>query len=106
MHAATVRLVAGGYVYGDGRLVVLDERTGSVLWRYRHYPEPPPMSPNPAEEDWRGSVVPGIATSRSRLFVPAADGTGRLRQGADRRTDPRPDTVPTRTVPGRARMTT
>lgn len=77
VRAATVRLVAGGYVYvedGDGRLVVLDERTGSVRWTYRRYPEPPPMSPNPAEDDWRGFVVPGIATSGSRLFVPAADG--------------------------------
>ncbi|MFF9765264.1 PQQ-binding-like beta-propeller repeat protein [Streptomyces sp. NPDC014636] len=76
--AATVRLVANGYVYvedADGRLVVLDQRTGKVAWSYRRYPAPPPMSPILAEEDWRGFVVPGIATAKARLFVPGAEGT-------------------------------
>ncbi|WP_345058383.1 PQQ-binding-like beta-propeller repeat protein [Streptomyces rameus] len=76
--AATVRLVAHGYVYvedADGRLVVLDQKTGKPAWSYRRYPAPPPMSPILAEDDWRGFVVPGIATSRARLFVPGAGGT-------------------------------
>ncbi|MEU3464494.1 PQQ-binding-like beta-propeller repeat protein [Streptomyces sp. NPDC006733] len=78
VNAATVRLVAGGYVYVDdcdGRLVVLDQRTGKVAWSYRRFPTPPPMSNIIAEEDWRGFVVPGIATSQGRLFVPSAEGT-------------------------------
>ncbi|MFI5903958.1 PQQ-binding-like beta-propeller repeat protein [Streptomyces cyaneofuscatus] len=78
VEAATVRLVAGGYVYvedADGRLVVLDEKTGKVTWSYRRYPEPHPRSIILAEDDARGFVVPGIATSASRLFVPSADGT-------------------------------
>ncbi|MER6188394.1 PQQ-binding-like beta-propeller repeat protein [Streptomyces cyaneofuscatus] len=78
VEAATVRLVAGGYVYvedADGRLVVLDEKTGKVTWSYRRYPEPHPQSIILAEDDARGFVVPGIATSTSRLFVPSADGT-------------------------------
>jgi outer membrane protein assembly factor BamB len=76
--AATVRLVANGYVYvedADGRLVVLDQRTGKVAWSYRRYPAPLPTTNIPAEEDWRGFVVPGIATSKARLFVPADEGT-------------------------------
>ncbi|MFI0166914.1 PQQ-binding-like beta-propeller repeat protein [Streptomyces sp. NPDC017095] len=76
--AATVRLVAGGYVYvedADGRLVVLDRTTGKTVWSYRRYPAPPPMSPILAEDDWRGFVVPGIATAKGRLFVPGAEGT-------------------------------
>ncbi|MFD5986800.1 PQQ-binding-like beta-propeller repeat protein [Streptomyces cyaneofuscatus] len=78
VEAATVHLVAGGYVYvedADGRLVVLDEKTGKVTWSYRRYPEPHPRSIILAEDDARGFVVPGIATSASRLFVPSADGT-------------------------------
>ncbi|MEU2227988.1 PQQ-binding-like beta-propeller repeat protein [Streptomyces sp. NPDC018347] len=76
--AATVRLVAGGYVYvqdADGRLVVLDAETGETVWSYRRYPAPPPMSTVLAEEDWRGFVVPGIATAGGRLFMPADEGT-------------------------------
>ncbi|GAB1339654.1 hypothetical protein ACE1SV_62440 [Streptomyces sp. E-15] len=76
--AATVRLVAGGYVYvqdADGRLVVLDAETGEAVWSYRRYPAPPPTSTVLAEEDWRGFVVPGIATAGGRLFVPADEGT-------------------------------
>ncbi|MDR6974425.1 outer membrane protein assembly factor BamB [Streptomyces sp. 3330] len=78
VNAATVRLVANGYVYvedADGRLVVLDQKTGVVAWSYRRYPTPPPMSNIVAEDDWRGVVVPGIATSKARLFVPGAEGT-------------------------------
>ncbi|MGW9302886.1 outer membrane protein assembly factor BamB family protein [Streptomyces cyaneofuscatus] len=78
VEAATVRLVAGGHVYvedADGRLVVLDEKTGKVAWTYRRYPEPHPQSIILAEDDARGFVVPGIATSASRLFVPSAEGT-------------------------------
>ncbi|MEU6277774.1 PQQ-binding-like beta-propeller repeat protein [Streptomyces populi] len=78
VNAATVRLVANGYVYvedADGRLVVLDQKTGKVAWSYRRYPTPPPMSNIVAEDDWRGFVVPGIATSKARLFVPGAEGT-------------------------------
>lgn len=73
-----MRLVANGYVYvedADGRLVVLDQATGKVTWSYRRYPAPLPQSNILGEEDWRGFVVPGIATSKARLFVPAADGT-------------------------------
>lgn len=76
--AATVRLVANAYVYvedADGRLVVLDEKTGKVVWSYRRYPAPHPTSNIVAEDDARGFVVPGIATSKARLFVPGADGT-------------------------------
>ncbi|MFJ4713827.1 PQQ-binding-like beta-propeller repeat protein [Streptomyces sp. NPDC088785] len=76
--AATVRLVAGGFVYvedADGRLVVLDEKTGRTAWSYRRYPAPHPTANVVAEDDWRGFTVPGIATARGRLFVPAADGT-------------------------------
>ncbi|MEU5327111.1 outer membrane protein assembly factor BamB family protein [Streptomyces parvus] len=78
VEAATVRLVAGGHVYvedADGRLVVLDEKTGKVTWSYRRYPEPHPQSNIDAEDDIRGFAVPGIATARSRLFVPSAEGT-------------------------------
>ncbi|MFD4790131.1 PQQ-binding-like beta-propeller repeat protein [Streptomyces sp. NPDC058459] len=76
--AATVRMVAHGFVYvddADGRLVVLNEKTGKVAWSYRRFPAPHPMSNILAEEDWRGFTVPGIATAKGRLFVPAADGT-------------------------------
>ncbi|MFF8731963.1 PQQ-binding-like beta-propeller repeat protein [Streptomyces sp. NPDC015171] len=75
---ATVRLVANGYVYvddADGRLVVLDQQTGAVVWSYRRYPAPVPGAFIPPEDDWRGFVVPGIATARGRLFVPGAEGT-------------------------------
>lgn len=78
VNAATVRLVAHGYVYvedADGRLVVLDQTTGKVAWSYRRYPAPPPTSNFVAEDDGRGFVVPGIATSKARLFVPGAEGT-------------------------------
>jgi outer membrane protein assembly factor BamB len=78
VNAATVRLVANGYVYvedADGRLVVLDEKTGKVAWSYRRYAAPPPMSNIIAEDDSRGFVVPGIATAKARLFVPGAEGT-------------------------------
>ncbi|MDG4858518.1 PQQ-binding-like beta-propeller repeat protein [Streptomyces sp. T-3] len=76
--AATVRLVANGHVYvadADGRLVVLDQKTGKVAWSYRTYPAPHPTENIIAEDDVRGFVVPGIATSKARLFVPAAEGT-------------------------------
>ncbi|GAA2313882.1 PQQ-binding-like beta-propeller repeat protein [Streptomyces kunmingensis] len=76
--AATVRLVANGYVYvedADGRLVVLDQKTGNTAWSYRRYPAPHPQSIINAEDDWRGFIVPGIATSKARLFVPGAEGT-------------------------------
>lgn len=76
--AATVRLVANGYVYvddADGRLVVLDQKTGKVAWSYRRYPAPAPTSNIIAEDDGRGFVVPGISTAKGRLFVPGADGT-------------------------------
>ncbi|GAA2437561.1 hypothetical protein GCM10010273_13630 [Streptomyces lavendulocolor] len=78
VNAAAVRLVANGHVYvedADGRLVVLDEKTGKVAWSYRRYPTPPPMSNIVAEDDSRGFVVPGIATAKARLFVPGAEGT-------------------------------
>ncbi|MEW1690619.1 PQQ-binding-like beta-propeller repeat protein [Streptomyces sp. NPDC091265] len=78
VQAATVRLVANGYVYvddADGRLVVLDQKTGKVAWSYRLSPTPPPTSNIIAEDDSRGFVVPGIATSKARLFVPGAEGT-------------------------------
>ncbi|MFH8259196.1 outer membrane protein assembly factor BamB family protein [Streptomyces roseolus] len=75
--AATVRLVAGGFVYvkdGTGELVVLDEKTGKKAWSYRLGAEPHPMENVVAEEDWRGWTVPGLATARGRLFAPAQDG--------------------------------
>ncbi|MER5477599.1 PQQ-binding-like beta-propeller repeat protein [Streptomyces sp. NPDC002734] len=76
--AATVRLVANGHVYvqdADGRLVVLDDRTGKAVWSYRLHPAPHPQTRIVAEDDWRGFVPPGIATARGRLFVPGAEGT-------------------------------
>ncbi|MFD8235473.1 PQQ-binding-like beta-propeller repeat protein [Streptomyces sp. NPDC059696] len=75
--AAAVRLVAGGYVYvrdGNGKLVVLNERTGAVVWSYRLWTEPHPMEDVPAENDWRGWVNPGIATASGRVFAPAENG--------------------------------
>lgn len=75
--AATVRLVAGGYVYvrdGNGKLVVLNERTGTVVWSYRLWTEPHPTEYVPAENDWRGWVNPGIATAGGRVFAPAENG--------------------------------
>ncbi|MEU9235581.1 outer membrane protein assembly factor BamB family protein [Streptomyces subrutilus] len=75
--AATVRLVAGGYVYvqdGNGELVVLNEKTGAKAWSYRLADEPHPMENVIAEQDWRGWTVPGIATARGRLFAPAQGG--------------------------------
>ncbi|MDG9706794.1 outer membrane protein assembly factor BamB family protein [Streptomyces sp. DH10] len=75
--AATVRLVAGGYVYvqdGNGKLVVLNERTGAVVWSYRLWAEPHPMENVLAEEDWRGWVNPGIATAGGRVFAPGQNG--------------------------------
>lgn len=75
--AATVRLVAGGHVYvqdGDGRLVVLNERTGTVVWSYRLWAEPHPMENVLAEEDWRGWTNPGIATAGGRVFAPGQNG--------------------------------
>lgn len=62
------------------------------------------MSPNPAEEEWRGFVVPGVATSRCRLFVPGVDGTLIVFDRAQDR--PRPGTVPACTAPGRGRTPT
>ncbi|MEU6180221.1 outer membrane protein assembly factor BamB family protein [Streptomyces coeruleorubidus] len=75
--AATVRLVAGGHVYvqdGNGKLVVLNERTGAVVWSYRLWAEPHPMEDVLAEEDWRGWVNPGIATAGGRVFAPGQNG--------------------------------
>jgi outer membrane protein assembly factor BamB len=75
--AATVRLVAGSHVYvqdGNGRLVVLDERTGAVVWSYQLWAEPHPQENVVAEEDWAGWVNPGIATARGRVFTPGQNG--------------------------------
>lgn len=75
--AATVRLVANGHVYvqdGDGRLVVLNERTGAVVWSHRLWAEPHPQAGVIAEEDWAGWVNPGIATARGRVFTPGQNG--------------------------------
>ncbi|WP_104785261.1 MULTISPECIES: outer membrane protein assembly factor BamB family protein [Streptomyces] len=75
--AATVRLVAGGYVYvqdGNGKLVVLNERSGAAVWSYQLWAEPHPMENVLAEEDWRGWVNPGIATHDGRVFAPGQDG--------------------------------
>ncbi|WP_031070832.1 PQQ-binding-like beta-propeller repeat protein [Streptomyces sp. NRRL S-118] len=74
---ATVRLVAGGYVYvqdGNGELVVLDERTGARVWSHRLWPEPHPMENVTPEADWRGWTVPGVATAQGRLFAQAEGG--------------------------------
>ncbi|MFC7310230.1 PQQ-binding-like beta-propeller repeat protein [Streptomyces monticola] len=75
--AATVRLIAKGYVYiqdAGGELVVLDKRSGRKMWSHRLWPAPPPDSNIIAEEDWSGWTVPGIATARGRLFTPADGG--------------------------------
>ncbi|MEU0110040.1 PQQ-binding-like beta-propeller repeat protein [Streptomyces sp. NPDC006251] len=75
--AATVRLVAGGHVYvqdGNGELVVLNERTGAVVWSHRLWAEPHPMDDVLAEDDWRGWVNPGIATASGRVFAPGQNG--------------------------------
>ncbi|MFJ5135927.1 PQQ-binding-like beta-propeller repeat protein [Streptomyces sp. NPDC088707] len=75
--AATVRLVAGGFVYvqdGTGELVVLNEKTGVKAWSYRLGAEPHPMENVVAEADWNGWTVPGLATAQGRLFAPAQDG--------------------------------
>ncbi|MFF9070181.1 PQQ-binding-like beta-propeller repeat protein [Streptomyces sp. NPDC014891] len=76
--AATVRLVAGGYVYvqdGTGELVVLHEKTGAKAWSYRLGEAPHPMENVVAERDWNGWTVPGLATAQGRLFAPAQNGT-------------------------------